>query len=76
MECKICGLDTESARPFHNTHDECIAAHNARYQELADAVARIMAYLSIHDEQYWICNADALRIRALITKEDEHADHD
>ncbi len=73
MKCKVCGLDTESARPFHNTYDECIVAHNARYQILVDAAARVMAYLSIHDDQYWVCNADALRIRAIITKENEHA---
>ncbi len=41
MKCELCGLSTEAGKPFHNTTDECIFAHNARYQNLVDAVAQM-----------------------------------
>ncbi len=41
MKCELCGLSTETSKPFHNTTDECIFAHNARYQDLVDAVAQM-----------------------------------
>ncbi len=40
MKCKLCGLSTETGNPFHNTTDDCIFAHNARYQDLVDVVAQ------------------------------------
>ena len=41
MKCKVCGLPTETGNPFHNTTDECVFAHNTRYQDLVDAVAQM-----------------------------------
>lgn len=74
-------IGDESTRHAHLAHDytvaviegnSCTDVANARLiaaaPDLLEALQRTLAYLSVHDSQYWLGNAGAIEARKAIAK--------